>query len=98
MSITSVVPSSLEMARTASSTFYEVDEECVDSPFESSSSSDSNHDEVVIRDLEEEQDKGDWRRHRGMQLHVIGGLARGRAASVRTPASKPSSSGIGPAC
>ena len=45
--------------RTASSTFYEVDEKCVDSPFESSSSSDSNHDEVVIRDLEEEQDKGD---------------------------------------
>ena len=45
--------------RTASFTFYEVDEECVDSPFESSSSSDSNHDEVVIRDLEEEQGKGD---------------------------------------
>ena len=46
--VTSIVPSSLEMAdesKTASSIFYEVDEECVDSPFESSSSLDSD-DEV----------------------------------------------------
>ena len=58
---TTLVPSSLEMAdesKTASSTFYEVDEECVDSPFESSSSSDSD-DEVVMTDVEEEQDEGD---------------------------------------
>ena len=87
--------------RTASSTFYEVDKECVDSP----SGAPLHQTPIMTRLLLEIWKKNktretqlSWLWRRQAVACDRGPRPRGRAASVRTPASKPSSSGIGPAC